>query len=231
MAEYTGDVDGLGTLRLLDAIRTAGLEKHIRFYQASTSELYGKVVETPQSETTPFYPRSPYGVAKLVSLPSLPFVVLLRIPPLTSHRFSLLHLQYAYWIVVNYRESYGMYACNGILFNHESPRRGRTFVTRKISRAVAEIAAGKLDTLYLGNIESKRDWGHAQDYVEGMWRMLQQEEAEDFVLATNETHPIKEFIEKAFKVVDIELRWEGEGIDEIAYDTKTDKAVVKIDEK
>lgn len=178
MAEYTGDVDGLGTLRILDAIRTAGLEKHIRFYQASTSELYGKVVETPQSETTPFYPRSPYGVAKL----------------------------YAYWIVVNYRESYGMYACNGILFNHESPRRGRTFVTRKISRAVAEISAGKLDTLYLGNIESKRDWGHAKDYVEGMWRMLQQDEPEDFVLATGETHPIKEFIEKAFRVVDIELR-------------------------
>ncbi|KAL7411296.1 hypothetical protein BDY24DRAFT_396281 [Mrakia frigida] len=203
MAEYTGDVDGLGTLRILDAIRTAGLEKHIRFYQASTSELYGKVVETPQSETTPFYPRSPYGVAKL----------------------------YAYWIVVNYRESYGMYACNGILFNHESPRRGRTFVTRKISRAVAEIAAGKLETLYLGNIESKRDWGHAQDYVEGMWRMLQQDEPDDFVLATGETHPIKEYIEKAFKVAKIELRWEGEGVDEVAYDVATNKAVVKIDEK
>ncbi|CDZ96992.1 gdp-mannose-dehydratase [Phaffia rhodozyma] len=203
MAEYTGDVDGLGTLRILDAIRTAGLEKHIRFYQASTSELYGKVVETPQKETTPFYPRSPYGVAKL----------------------------YAFWIVKNYRESYGMYACNGILFNHESPRRGRTFVTRKISRAVAEIAAGKTETLYLGNIDSCRDWGHARDYVEGMWRMLQQDEPEDFVLATNETHPIKEFIVKAFKVVGIELRWEGEGINEIAYNVANDKPVVKIDEK
>lgn len=178
MAEYTGDVDGLGTLRLLDAIRTCGLEKHVRFYQASTSELYGKVVETPQSETTPFYPRSPYGCAKL----------------------------YAYWITVNYREAYGMYACNGILFNHESPRRGRTFVTRKISRAAAEISLGKQHCLYLGNIDARRDWGHAKDYVEGMWRMLQQPAPEDFVLATGETHPVREFVEKAFKEVGMKIK-------------------------
>jgi GDPmannose 4,6-dehydratase len=179
MAEYTGDVDGLGTLRLLDAIRTCGLHKHIRFYQASTSELYGKVVETPQSETTPFYPRSPYGCAKL----------------------------YAYWIVVNYREAYGMYACNGILFNHESPRRGRTFVTRKITRAAAEISLGKQECLYLGNLDAERDWGHARDYVEGMWLMLQQPSAEDFVLATGEKHSVREFVEKSFKQVGIQLRY------------------------
>jgi len=198
MAEYTGDVDGLGTLRLLDAIRTCGLQKHVKFYQASTSELYGKVVETPQSETTPFYPRSPYGVAKL----------------------------YAYWIVVNYREAYGMYACNGILFNHESPRRGRTFVTRKISRAVADISLGKQSCLYLGNIDAQRDWGHgayplllsffyypglitalARDYIEGMWLMLQQKEPEDFVLATGETHPVREYVEKAFKIVNIDIKY------------------------
>ncbi|EGO01013.1 hypothetical protein SERLA73DRAFT_167198 [Serpula lacrymans var. lacrymans S7.3] len=201
MAEYTGDVDGLGTLRLLDAIRTCGLEKHIRFYQASTSELYGKVVETPQSETTPFYPRSPYGVAKL----------------------------YAYWITVNYREAYGMYACNGILFNHESPRRGRTFVTRKISRAVADISLGKQSCLYLGNIDAQRDWGHARDYVEGMWRMLQQPAPEDFVLATGETHPVREYVEKAFGVLDIQIQWRGTGTDEEGVDVKTGKTVVKVD--
>lgn len=196
MAEYTGNVDGLGTLRLLDAIRTCGLEKHVRFYQASTSELYGKVVETPQSETTPFYPRSPYGCAKL----------------------------YAYWIVVNYREAYGMFACNGILFNHESPRRGRTFVTRKISRAAADISLGKQSCLYLGNIDAQRDWGHgmlryswyyrvaitilqARDYVEGMWLMLQQDTPEDFVLATGETHPVREFVEKSFGVLGMQLKY------------------------
>ena len=195
MAEYTGDVDGLGTLRLLDAIRTCGLERHVRFYQASTSELYGKVVETPQSETTPFYPRSPYGVAKL----------------------------YAFWITKNYREAYGMYACNGILFNHESPRRGRTFVTRKISRAAADISLGKQSCLYLGNIDAQRDWGHgkfgrnmsavyrsqyltAADYVEGMWRMLQQESPEDFVLATGETHPVREFVEKSFSLLGMNIK-------------------------
>lgn len=201
MAEYTGDVDGLGTLRLLDAIRTCGLEQFVRFYQASTSELYGKVVETPQSETTPFYPRSPYGVAKL----------------------------YAFWITVNYREAYGMYACNGILFNHESPRRGRTFVTRKISRAVADISLGKQSCLYLGNLDAKRDWGHARDYVEGMWRMLQQEQAEDFVLATGETHPVREYVEKAFACVGVKLRWEGTGVDEEGLDEKSGRVLVKVD--
>lgn len=203
MAEYTGDVDGLGTLRLLDAIRTCGLTNHVRFYQASTSELYGKVVETPQSETTPFYPRSPYGVAKL----------------------------YAFWIVKNYRESYNMHASNGILFNHESPRRGRTFVTRKISRAVAEISLGQQDCLYLGNLSAKRDWGHARDYVEGMWRMLQQDEPDDFVLATGETHPVKEFVEKAFKIVGITLRWEGpeDSVDEVGICTSTGRTLVRVD--
>ncbi|KAI8989623.1 GDP-mannose 4,6-dehydratase [Trametes punicea] len=201
MAEYTGDVDGLGTLRLLDAIRTCGLEKHVRFYQASTSELYGKVVETPQSETTPFYPRSPYGVAKL----------------------------YGFWIVINYREAYGMYACNGILFNHESPRRGRTFVTRKISRAVADIHLGKQSCLYLGNLDAKRDWGHARDYVEGMWLMLQQDKPEDFVLATGETHPVREYVEKAFGVLGITIKWRGSGTDEEGYDEKTGKVVVRVD--
>jgi len=201
MAEYTGDVDGLGTLRLLDAIRTCGLEKHVRFYQASTSELYGKVVETPQSETTPFYPRSPYGVAKL----------------------------YGYWITVNYREAYGMYACNGILFNHESPRRGRTFVTRKISRAVADISLGKQQCLYLGNLDAQRDWGHARDYVEGMWMMLQQEAPEDFVLATGETHPVREFVEKAFGVLGIQIHWQGSGVKEEGVDVSSGKTVVKVD--
>jgi len=201
MAEYTGDVDGLGTLRLLDAIRTCGLTQHIRFYQASTSELYGKVVETPQTETTPFYPRSPYGCAKL----------------------------YAYWIVKNYRESYNMHASNGILFNHESPRRGRTFVTRKISRAVAEISLGKQDCLYLGNLDAQRDWGHARDYVEGMWRIMQHETPDDFVLATGETHPVKEFVEKAFAHVDIKIKWQGKDVDEVGIDEKTGKTLVKVD--
>jgi len=201
MAEYTGDVDGLGTLRLLDAIRTCGLQQHIRFYQASTSELYGKVVETPQSETTPFYPRSPYGVAKL----------------------------YAYWITVNYREAYNIYACNGILFNHESPRRGRTFVTRKITRAVADISLGKQSCLYLGNLDAKRDWGHARDYVEGMWRILQQDTPEDFVLATGEMHSVREFVEKSFAVVDIGVRWEGSGTNEVGINTKTGAVIVRVD--
>ncbi|KNC96570.1 GDP-mannose 4,6 dehydratase [Spizellomyces punctatus DAOM BR117] len=201
MAEYTADVDGLGTLRLLDAIRTAGLAHKVKFYQASTSELYGKVVETPQSETTPFYPRSPYGVAK----------------------------QYAYWIVVNYRESYGMKACNGILFNHESPRRGATFVTRKITQAVANIYLGKQACLYLGNINAKRDWGHARDYVEGMWRMLQQDEPEDYVLATGETHTVRSFVEKAFKVVGVDIVWEGEHEDEVGRDAATGAIRVRID--
>ena len=202
MAEYTGNVDGLGTLRLLDAIRSAGMADKTRFYQASTSELYGKVRETPQSETTPFYPRSPYAVAK----------------------------QYAYWIVVNYREAYNIFAVNGILFNHESPRRGPTFVTRKITRAVARIHAGMQECLYLGNLDSKRDWGHARDYVEGMWKMLQADEADDFVLATGETHMVREFVEKAFKVLDIEISWEGEGVDEVGKD-QNGKVIVRIDPK
>lgn len=204
MAEYTGDVDALGTLRLLDAIRTCGLEKHVRFYQASTSELYGKVVETPQSETTPFYPRSPYGVAKL----------------------------YSYWITVNYREAYGMFSCNGILFNHESPRRGRTFVTRKISRAVADISLGKQQCLYLGNLDAKRDWGHARDYVEGMWLILQQPTPEDFVLATGETHPVREFVEKSFAKLGVQIKWRGSGVQEEGYDAKDEKRVlVRVDPK
>lgn len=188
MPEYTGEVDAIGTLRLLEAIRSSGLK--IKFYQASTSELFGLVQETPQSETTPFYPRSPYAVAK----------------------------QYAYWMIVNYREAYGIFACNGILFNHESPRRGPTFVTRKITRAVARIAAHKQEYLELGNLDSQRDWGHAKDYVEGMWLMLQQEKAEDFVLATGETHTVRSFIEKAFCEVGLNISWKGTGIEEIGLD-------------
>ncbi|MDO9439143.1 GDP-mannose 4,6-dehydratase [Hydrogenophaga sp.] len=186
--EYTADVDGLGTLRLLEAIRILGLEKKTRFYQASTSELYGLVQEIPQKETTPFYPRSPYAVAKL----------------------------YAYWIVVNYREAYGMYACNGILFNHESPRRGETFVTRKITRGLANIAQGLENCLYMGNMDSLRDWGHAKDYVRMQWMMLQQEQAEDFVLATGVQYSVRQFIEMAAKELGITLRFEGEGVKEQA---------------
>ncbi|KAH9469983.1 hypothetical protein Pst134EA_007253 [Puccinia striiformis f. sp. tritici] len=229
MAEYTGDVDGLGTLRLLDAIRTCGLTKHVRFYQASTSELYGKVIETPQTENTPFYPRSPYGVAKLYAydrfLPS---------PHSYFPHFPLtLHFLFAcrFWIVKNYRESYDMFACNGILFNHESPRRGRTFVTRKISRAVAEISLGQQECLYLGNLSAKRDWGHAKDYVEGMWKMLQQDQPDDFVLATGETHPVREFVEKAFAVVNIKIKWQGEldSVNETGINGETGKVVVRVD--
>merc|ERR1719510_169140 len=202
MAEYTANVDGLGTLRLLDAIRTAGLTDKVRFYQASTSELYGKVRETPQSETTPFYPRSPYGVAK----------------------------QYAYWIVVNYREAYNIYACNGILFNHESPRRGMTFVTRKITRAVAAIHHELQDCLWLGNLSAKRDWGHAKDYVEAMWLMLQQDKPDDFVVATGETHSVREFVEMAFNVIGRKLTWAGEGVDETGTD-QNGNVLVRVDPK
>jgi GDPmannose 4,6-dehydratase len=204
MSEYTAEVDGIGTLRLLNAIRSCGLTNFTRFYQASTSELYGKVREIPQTELTPFYPRSPYGVAK----------------------------QYAYWIVVNYREAYGMHATNGILFNHESPRRGPTFVTRKITRAVAKIHLGKQKSLYLGNLDAKRDWGHARDYVEGMWRMLQQETADDYVLATNETHSVREFVERAFNHVNIQIKWVGATgtVDEVGVDAADESRVlVKID--
>ncbi|MBL8560345.1 MAG: GDP-mannose 4,6-dehydratase [Hyphomonadaceae bacterium] len=201
--EYTANSDATGTLRLLEAIRILGLEKKTRFYQASTSELYGKVRETPQTENTPFYPRSPYAVAKL----------------------------YAYWITVNYREAYGMHASNGILFNHESPIRGETFVTRKITRAVAAIEKGRQEFISLGNLDAKRDWGHARDYVEGMWAILQQDEPDDYVLATGETHSVREFVERAFAVVGRTIAWRGEGIDEVGYDTASDKPLVKIDAK
>jgi GDPmannose 4,6-dehydratase len=197
--EYTAEVDGIGTLRFLDAIKETGLKT--RFYQASTSELYGKVQEVPQTETTPFYPRSPYGVAKL----------------------------YGFWIIVNYRESYGIHACNGILFNHESPRRGETFVTRKITRAAARIAHGLQDTLKLGNMDAKRDWGYAPEYVEGMWRILQHDVAEDFVLATNETRTVREFVTESFSELGIELDWKGKGVDEVAMDRKTGIRRVMVD--
>jgi GDPmannose 4,6-dehydratase len=199
--EYTADADGLGTLRLLEAIKLLGLEKKTRFYQASTSELFGKVRETPQRETTPFYPRSPYAVAKL----------------------------YAYWIVVNYREAYGIFASNGILFNHESPRRGETFVTRKITRAASRIRFGLESKLFLGNLDSKRDWGHAKDYVEGMWRMLQHSEADDFVLATGRTTTIRDFVDMAFREAGYELRWTGKGAGETGLDATSGKALVAVD--
>lgn len=199
--EYTANADGIGTLRFLEALRILGMEKTARFYQASTSELYGKVQETPQKETTPFYPRSPYAAAKL----------------------------YAYWITVNYREAYGMHASNGILFNHESPIRGETFVTRKITRAVAAIEAGKQDCLYLGNLDAKRDWGHARDYVEGMWRIMQQDEPDDYVLATGETHSVREFVALAFGHIGRSIVWKGEGVDETGVDELSGKTVVRID--
>jgi GDPmannose 4,6-dehydratase len=199
--EYTANADGIGTLRLLEAIRILGLKDKSRFYQASTSELYGKVQETPQSETTPFYPRSPYGAAKL----------------------------YAYWITVNYREAYGYHASNGILFNHESPLRGETFVTRKITRAVASIELKLQDKLYLGNLDAKRDWGHARDYVEGMWRILQQKEPDDYVLATGETHPVREFVELAFAEVGRTITWKGKGVDEVGVDAKSGQILVEVD--
>lgn len=199
--EYTANADGIGALRILEAIRILGLEKKTRFYQASTSELYGLVQEVPQSETTPFYPRSPYAVAKM----------------------------YAYWIVVNYREAYGMHASNGILFNHESPLRGETFVTRKITRAVAAIKHGFQDRLYLGNIDAKRDWGHAREYVRGMWMMLQQDQPDDYVLATGETTVIRDFVTYAFSQIGVVLRWEGKGIDEKGICTATGRVYVEID--
>lgn len=199
--EYTANADGMGTLRLLEAIRILGLEQKTRIYQASTSELYGKVQETPQSETTPFYPRSPYAAAKI----------------------------YAYWITINYREAYNMFACNGILFNHESPLRGETFVTRKITIAVANIKHGKQDCLYLGNLDAKRDWGFAGDYVEAMWLMLQQDKPEDFVIATGQTRTVREFVDKAFAEADIKLQWQGTGINEKGIDEVTGKVIVAID--
>ena len=204
MSEYTADTDGVGVLRLLNAMRSAGIEKTCKFYQASTSELYGQVQEVPQRETTPFYPRSPYAVAK----------------------------QYAYWMIVNYREAYGMHLSNGILFNHESPRRGPTFVTRKVTRAVARIHKGLQQCLYMGNIDAKRDWGHARDYVEMMWMMLQQDEPDDYVVATGETNTVRLFIETAFKVVGVGVAWRGEGVDEVGYDKANPaRELVKIDPK
>ena len=201
--EYTAEADAIGTLRMLEAVRILGMEKKTKIYQASTSELYGKVQEVPQSETTPFYPRSPYGVAK----------------------------QYGFWITKNYRESYGMFAVNGILFNHESERRGETFVTRKISLAAARIAQGEQDKLYLGNLDARRDWGYAKDYVECMWLILQHDTPEDFVIATGEMHTVREFATLAFKEVGIELRWEGEGVEEKGIDVQTGKTLVEIDPK
>ena len=197
--EYTGDVTGLGTLRILDAIRESG--QKTKFYQASSSEMFGEVQEIPQTEKTPFYPRSPYGVAKV----------------------------YSYWITKNYRESYGLFACNGILFNHESPRRGATFVTRKISRGLSRIKLGLDDVLYLGNLDAKRDWGHAKDYVEGMWLMLQNDKPDDYILATNETHTVREFVELAAKQLGIEIKWKGSGDKEVGIDAKTKKVIIKID--
>jgi len=201
--EYTADVNSIGTLRLLNAIKSLDLIDKTRFYQASTSEMYGKVQEIPQTETTPFYPRSPYGVSKL----------------------------YGYWITKNYREAYNMYACNGILFNHESMRRGETFVTRKISKAIGNIMNGKQDKLILGNLDAKRDWGHAKDYVYGMWLILQAEEPDDYVLSTNEYHTVREFVEKAFQIKGIEISWKGSGLEEIGYDINTGKEYVFISEK
>ncbi|MEQ9306766.1 MAG: GDP-mannose 4,6-dehydratase [Marinoscillum sp.] len=210
--EYVADVDGTGTLRILEAVRLLGLAEKIRIYQASTSELYGKVQEVPQTEKTPFYPRSPYGVAKM----------------------------YGYWITVNYREAYNMYACNGILFNHESPLRGETFLPRKVTRAVARIALGLQDLLYVGNLDAKRDWGHARDYVRGMWMMLQQDKPEDFVLATGKTHSIRDLIILAFKKVGVDLAFSGKGLDEVGvvksakdanYSFKKDQVVLRVDPK
>jgi GDPmannose 4,6-dehydratase len=201
MPEYTADVDGLGTLRLLEAIRILGMQEKTRFYQASTSELYGLVQDVPQSEKTPFYPRSPYAAAKL----------------------------YAYWITVNYREAYDMHASNGILFNHESPMRGETFVTRKITMAVAAIKLGRQEKLYLGNLDAKRDWGHAREYVEGMWLMLKQEKPDDYVLATGRTTTVKQFVEWAFEHVGIKIEWRGRAVDEKGYDAATGKCLVEVD--
>ena len=201
--EYTGQVDGLGTLRVLEAVRLLGMQDDVRIYQASTSELYGLVQAVPQTETTPFYPRSPYGVAKL----------------------------YGYWIVKNYRESYGMHCSSGILFNHESPRRGETFVTRKITRGLSQISVGLQDVLYLGNLDAKRDWGHAKDFVEAMWLMLQQDEPDDYVIATGQQYSVREFVDRAAPYFGLRLEWQGEGLNEVAVDKITKRTVVAVDEK
>jgi GDPmannose 4,6-dehydratase len=203
MPEYTGMVDGLGTLRILEAVRLLGMEKKTRIYQASTSELYGLVQEVPQKETTPFYPRSPYGVAKL----------------------------YGYWIIKNYRESYGLHASSGILFNHESPRRGETFVTRKITRGLSRISTGEQDVLYLGNLNAKRDWGHAKDFVEAMWLMLQQDNPDDYVIATGKQYSVREFVEEASPYFGMKIAWEGEGLDEVGIDRLTKKVIIRVNPK
>ena len=203
MPEYTADVDAVGTLRILEAVRLLGMEDRVRIYQASTSELYGLVQETPQKETTPFYPRSPYGVAKL----------------------------YGYWITKNYREAYGMYACTGILFNHESPRRGETFVTRKITQALSKISVGLQDCLYLGNLDARRDWGHAKDFVEAMWLMLQQDEPEDYVIATGKQYSVREFVDEAAPYFGMKIAWEGEGLNEVGIDKLTKKTVIQVNPK
>jgi GDPmannose 4,6-dehydratase len=203
MPEYTGMVDGLGTLRILEAVRLLGMENKTRIYQASTSEMFGKVQEIPQKETTPFYPRSPYGVAKV----------------------------YGYWIVKNYRESYGLHASSGILFNHESPRRGETFVTRKITRGLSSISTGQQDILYLGNLNAKRDWGHAKDFVEAMWLMLQQDEPDDYVIATGEQYSVREFVQAAAPYFGMQITWRGEGIDEVGYDIFTGNEIIKVSPK
>ena len=201
--EYTGQVDGLGTLRILEAVRILGVENNVRIYQASTSELYGKVQEIPQTETTPFYPRSPYGVAKL----------------------------YGFWIVKNYREAYGLHASSGILFNHESSRRGETFVTRKITQGLSRISVGVQDVLYLGNLDAKRDWGHAKDYAEAMWLMLQQDEPDDYVIATGEQHSVREFVELSAPFFGLDIEWKGEGIDEEGVDKTTGRSIIKVSDK
>ena len=203
LPEYTGQVDGLGTLRVLEAVRLLGMEKKTRIYQASTSELYGLVQETPQTETTPFYPRSPYGVAKL----------------------------YGYWIIKNYREAYNMHCSSGILFNHESPRRGETFVTRKITQGLSRISVGLQDCLYLGNLDAKRDWGHAKDFVEAMYLMLQQDEPDDYVIATGEQHSVREFVEEAAPIFGMKIEWMGEGLDEVGYDWNTKRTLIRVKER
>jgi len=203
LPEYTGQVDGLGTLRILEAVRLLGMEKKTRIYQASTSELYGLVQANPQTETTPFYPRSPYGVAKL----------------------------YGYWIIKNYREAYNMHCSSGILFNHESPRRGETFVTRKITQGLSRISVGLQDCLYLGNLNAKRDWGHAKDFVEAMYLMLQQDEPDDYVIATGEQHSVREFVEEAAPIFGMKLEWMGEGLDEVGYDWNTKRPIIKVDKR
>ncbi len=203
MPEYTGEVDALGTLRLLEAIRSSGIQDKIRFYQASTSEMFGKVQEVPQRETTPFYPRSPYGVAKL----------------------------YAHWITKNYRESYNLFTCSGLLFNHESPRRAHNFVTRKVTIGLGKILRGEIDRLILGNLDAKRDWGHAKDYVYGMYLMLQQDKPDDYVLSTNEMHSVREFVEKTFALKGFDIEWKGEGLEEVGYDKKTGRELIFVSEK